>query len=294
MRSRLIVNAAAAVGSTLIVAALVSLRAQSSSNGPAFEVVSVKAGNASERNRGVDMPPGRLMVTNLPLRSVIRLAYGIQDFQLSGAPSWINTDAYDIEARAGADGLNADGRVPPDRLAVMVRALLADRFKFVAHLEKRELSAYALVLARSDGRLGPQLQRADVDCEALDKSGRPPPANGPGKPPVCGGAFGAGNLIFNGFPLSRLAVNLSTWVQRVVIDRTGLEGPFNVHVQWTVDQRPPFDSIGAPAREIEVPADQTGPSIFTALQEQLGLRLEAVKAPVDVLVIDRVERPTPD
>src|SRR5262252_10867616 len=98
MRSRLIVNAAAAVGSTLIVAALVSLRAQSSSNGPAFEVVSVKAGNASERNRGVDMPPGRLMVTNLPLRSVIRLAYGIQDFQLSGAPSWINTDAYDIEA----------------------------------------------------------------------------------------------------------------------------------------------------------------------------------------------------
>jgi len=266
------------------------------SNDAVFDVASIKPNKSGDdRRRGVGLPPGgRFMGTNLPLRSIIRFAYEIQDFQLSGGPAWLNSDFYDIEAKAGPAQINAHGEVPPDTMRAMVRALLADRFKLSARRETRTLPVYALVVARGDKRVGARLQPAIVDCEALAQSGQQPPPPAPGARPVCGGQLRAGHFALNGFPLSHLVANLSTWVERVVLDRTGLAGAFNVDLEWAVEHRPPFDAIGAPAEPVDIPTERTGPSIFTALEEQLGLKLESTTGPVDVLVIDKVERPTAD
>jgi uncharacterized protein (TIGR03435 family) len=94
--------------------------------------------------------------------------------------------------------------------------------------------------------------------------------------------------------MSRLAINLATWVDRMVVNRTRLSGGFNLKLEWSLEQRPQFDALGGPGRPVDIPVDRTGPSIFTALEEQLGLKLESTKGPVDVLVIDHVEQPAPD
>jgi uncharacterized protein (TIGR03435 family) len=263
---------------------------------PAFEVTSVKPNTSGDgRARGIGSPPGgRFMMTDVPLRAIIRFAYDIQNSQLSGGPSWLDSEFYDIAAKAASEQVNANGQVPPDTMRTMVRALLVDRFKLSAHRETRELPIYALVVARSDRRLGPQLRPSAVDCDAFAQRGERPPLPPAGGAPACGGQLGAGHLALNGFTMSRLAVNLSTWVDRPVSDRTGLSGGFNFTLEWSLDQRPQYDAIGGPARPVEIPVDRTGPSIFTAVEEQLGLKLESTKGPVDVLVIDHVEKPTPD
>jgi hypothetical protein len=92
----------------------------------------------------------------------------------------------------------------------------------------------------------------------------------------------------------RLATNLSAWAERLVVDRTNLHGGYDLNLEWSPDQRPQFDALGGPARRFEIPADRTGPSLFTALEEQLGLKLESTSGPADVLVIDHVEKPSPD
>ena len=175
----------------------------------------------------------------------------------------------------------------------MMQSLLAERFKLAAHTETRQLPIYTLMLAKADGRPGPQLRPSTTDCEALRGQGRgrgsAPP--GPGERPPCGMAMGPGRLISGSTPLSQLIAALSQAVRRVVIDRTNLKGNFDIDLIWTPDQMP----AGWPPPGVNVPAiDPNGPSIFTALQEQLGLKLESQTGPVDVLVIDHVEQPTPD
>jgi uncharacterized protein (TIGR03435 family) len=180
---------------------------------------------------------------------------------------------------------------------LMLQSLLAERFKLATHKDTRELPIYSLEVARSDGRLGPQLRPATVDCEAMIAAARarggPPPAPpAPGERPICGIRINPGRLSGGGFPLSQFAATLSQFVQRIVVDRTGLSGNFDVDLTWTPDQLPQGGPPpGAPPLP---PADPNGPSIYTAVQEQLGLKLESAKGPVDVLVIDRAESPTPD
>jgi uncharacterized protein (TIGR03435 family) len=173
----------------------------------------------------------------------------------------------------------------------MIRALLADRFKLAVHNETQQLPIYALALARGDGRLGPNLHRSETDCNALLAAARGrgalPPASQPGEPMPCGMRIGPGAMSMGAASLSQFANSLSMFVGRVVLDRTGLTGMFDANLTWTPDQmpqRPP----GAPEPP---PIDPNGPSIFTAVQEQLGLKLDSQKGPVDVLVIDRVEHP---
>jgi uncharacterized protein (TIGR03435 family) len=177
-----------------------------------------------------------------------------------------------------------------------MRSLLADRFKLIVHLEQRELPVYVLAVARSDGRLGPQLKPSTTNCQALMAANRgrggPPPAPMPNGAPPCGMRVAPGAVLGGGFPITQLATTLSQLVGRSVVDRTGLSGEYDIELKFAPDQMP----IGLPPK-LDVPLpplDPNGPSIFTALQEQLGLKLESSKDAVDVLVIDHAEPPTPD
>jgi uncharacterized protein (TIGR03435 family) len=162
-------------------------------------------------------------------------------------------------------------------MKLMTRTLLADRFKLVVHGETREMPIYALVLARRDGTLGPQFHHSTVDCTASTAR--------------CG-AGKTGDFTMHGeaIPMGQLLVGLLPWVDRFIVDRTGLTGIFDVDLQWTPGRLPP--GAGPPGGP--PPVDPNRPSIFTAVQEQLGLKLESAKGPVDVLVIDHIERPTED
>jgi uncharacterized protein (TIGR03435 family) len=260
-----------------------------------FEVASVKSNTSGDGRVMIGVQPGgRYTATNVPLRFLIRNAYAIQDFQLVGAPDWIDSERFDIIAKAERDiGPPIPGG-PPSPLQLMLRSLLEDRFRLALHRDTRELPIYALVLARPDGKLGPQLQPSKTDCSALagarGRNGLPPdPPSTSGRPP-CGMRMMPGQLAAGGFPISQLAQQLSQSAQRVVIDRTGLTGNYDFDLKWTPDQLPQGAPPGAPAPAI----DPNGPSLFTAVQEQLGLKLESTKGPVEVLVVDRVERPTPD
>jgi len=297
-----------AAGIAFAAAPLIASQTQAPPSLPQFEVASIKP-NKSGDNRvmlGVQ-PGGRFTATNVTARMLIRNAYQLQDFQIVGGPSWLTSDHFDILAKAEGDGLGdpfqSPGNGQPSRGQLMLRALLADRFKLVVHNEDREMPIYALVLARPDGKLGPQLTKSETDCAALMAAGRgrgrgpmpPPPPDGragAGGPMQCGIRIGPGNMAVGGSPMSQVANALAMFAGRIVADKTGLAGNYDFQLTWTPDQmaqRPP----GAPDPQINgVPIDPNGPSLFTAVQEQLGLKLDSQRGPVAVLVIDRVEHPT--
>lgn len=264
---------------------------------PTFEVASVKPNKSGDGRVLFGMQPGgRFTATNVPLRELIRMAYGIQSFQLVGGPDWISSERFDVVAKAEGDVPRPVPGGPPGPMFLMVRALLAERFKLAVHNESRELPIYALIVARSDGRLGPQLRASQVDCAALIASrppGGPPPAPPkPGERPPCGMFMGIGRISAGAVAMSQVAMTLSPRVGRVVVDRTGLTGPYEFELEFTPDQLP--QGVPPPGAPPLPPIDPNGPSIFTALQEQLGLKLDSQRGPVDVLVVDSVERPTPD
>jgi uncharacterized protein (TIGR03435 family) len=261
--------------------------------GPVFEVASIKPNPTgfAGPTRSQIQPGGRFVATNIPVRLLIGQAYRVQSYSLVGGPGWLATDGFDINAKADGELFPKGGRRP---LEGALRALLADRFKLVVHTETRQLPIYALVVARSDGRLGPNLIRSPTtDCDAVlaatqGRGGGPPPPPG-GKASPCGVRTGNGTFSADSRSLSQLAGILSAYLNRRVVDRTGLTGLFNADLTWTPDQmpqQPPGDRDDLP------PVDPNGASIFTAVREQLGLKLEPATGPVDVLVIDRVERPT--
>jgi bla regulator protein blaR1 len=261
-----------------------------------FEVASVKPNKSGDGRVMISMPPtGRYTATNVPARLMIQQSYGLQPFQIVGGPAWMTSDRFDIVAKA-PDGF------APDQIRGMVRALLADRFKFKAHMETREMPIYALMLAKSDGKLGPNLKTSTTDCAALAKerraAGPPPVPQQPGEPIQCGFMVGAGNMNAGGMPMTELARSLSGFVNRIVIDKTGLTGNYDFQLAYTPDGRgggPLGPLAGAPPIGADAPAaDPNRPSLFTALQEQLGLKLDSQKGPVEVLVIDSIEQPTED
>jgi len=246
---------------------------------PSFEVASVKPNKSG--NRGMvwtSQPGGRFMATNLTVAMIIRNAFDLQESELAGLPGWASSERYDIIAKAEQEFPRSNER--PSVTQLMVQSLLEERFRLVSHRETRELPSYALVVARADGQLGPQLKAATVDCMALAaarRAGTAPPL-APGARPPCGMRGGGGRLVGGSIPMSDLAATVSGWAGRRVVDDTGLTGGFD------------FDFSFSP----EASADSSGPSLFTALQEQLGLKLEPRRVATDVLVVDSIERPTPD
>lgn len=258
-----------------------------------FEVASVKPNKSGDGRVMVTLPPtGRYTATNVPLRMLLQQSYNLQPFQIVGGPSWITSDRFDIVAKA-PDGFT------PDQLRPMMRALLVDRFKLKAHIETREMPTYELVVARADGKLGPNLKPAKTDCKALfaqRRGGPPPPPPQPGQPIECGFMIGPGNMNAGGMAMTELARSLGPLVNRIVTDKTGLKGEYDFQVSYTPEGRGGALGIpGGPPLGVDAPAgDPNSPSLFTALQEQLGLKLDSQKGPVEVLVIDSVEQPTED
>lgn len=251
---------------------------------PAFDVVSVKPNASGDTNSSsIVQPGGRYNATNMTLRMLVKTAYGVHDDQIAGGPSWINEDRFDIAAKADADRPTSVFR---DEARVMLRSALADRFRLEMHRERREIPAYALVLARRDGSIGPKLRRSNAaEC---DKPAKPFPGAGAASESIadqpCGSGLGrAGYQAARAMDFSVLVTRLGAWTDRVLVDRTSLAGSFDWDLQWTPDTL----ITDATSASLNVP-------LVTALREQLGLRLEARREPADVLVIDRAERPDPD
>ena len=271
------------------------LQAQTPAADAAFEVASVKpnkSGGPFPFGRIGLLPGGRFTALGATVRELIRAAYGLrEDAQIAGGPAWVNDDRFDIEGKAPSDA-------SPAQVQAMLKALLADRFRLTAHAESRPLPLYALVMAKSDGKMGARLRRSGTECAPITIPAELGPAPSPPPPPPagapqllvartpmrCGSMLIAGLVSAREITMEQFIVRLSNFVNRPVIDRTGLTGSFDLDLTYTPE---------TPARgAIGVPSD--GPSIFTALQEQLGLRLDSQRGPVDVFVIDRAERPTPD
>jgi uncharacterized protein (TIGR03435 family) len=253
----------------------------------AFDVVSVKPHPPDQQPTSmIGEPGGRFTARNIPLRLLIRTAYQVQDDQIVDGPAWLSSDRFDVIATP------EDGAASPD-FASMLKALLADRFKLVVHRDTRELPVYELQLVRTDGVLGSRLRRSDC----LPDISRRPVAT-PGGPPPCGSiSNGLGRLTLSATPIPVMAQFLSPVVNRVVVDRTALSGYFDVDLTWTPDRLPPRPPGAPPDQPIQINGyeiDPNGPSIFTAVREQLGLKLEAGRASVEVLAIDHVEHPLPD
>jgi uncharacterized protein (TIGR03435 family) len=216
----------------------------------AFEAASIKPASPGRGNvMYYRTPPGgRVSISNATLKLLIQNIYLVRDFQISGGPAWISTQGWDIEATPGA----SISAVTIEQRTQMLQTLLNDRFQLAVHRETKELPVYDLVVAKGGSKLQPS---GDAVCCMMTNTG----------------SFTAKKTT-----VSMFASVFSGMVGRKVIDKTALEGNFDIDLHWSPDEKP----------------DDGGPSVFTAIQEQLGLRLQASKGPVEVLVIDRAERPS--
>jgi uncharacterized protein (TIGR03435 family) len=281
-----------------VVLAGLAMQAQAPEPLPRFEVASVKQNTSGDsRMRMVTQPGGRLVVTNAPLIGLIATAFSVADSQSTirsrvlGGPSWIDSERYDIDAKAAAEFQPTPGG-PPRDMILMLRSLLEERFKLRTHGETRELPVYELVVARADGKLGPGLHKSDVDCDAViaaRRGGAPPPPRQPMEPPPCALMAGPARTIAGAASMQQITAHLTVRMERPVIDKTGLTDRFDFNLAFTPDQMP----TTAPPPGVP-PIDPNGPSLFIALQEQLGLKLQPAKGPVGVVVIDSIQHLIPD
>ena len=246
---------------TLTIGFVVSLAAAQDPK-PTFEVASVKRSLSARQDWNQNVQPGgRFVATNAPLVNLIELAYSVRDFQLDGVPSWVRSERFDIVAKA-------ESEVPRAQVQLMLQALLADRFRLVVRKVERDMPISTLVLARTDGRLGPNLLKVSAPdgCEAAMAQHREVPL-GALSSRGCG-------------PVSLVAGMASTRIGGTVVDSTGLSGTWDILIYYASDR--------------QMKADASLPSFVTALTEQLGLKLQPGRGHVDVLVIESVQRPTED
>jgi uncharacterized protein (TIGR03435 family) len=252
-----------------LAASVASLAAQAPAGDAAFELASIRQNRSgSQSGGGKPRAGGGYIYTNLSVLNLISLSYDLPFDRIVGGPAWMSADRYDVNAIGRENATTEDRRG-------MVRSLLRDRFRFAAHVERRDLPVYLLVVARADGRLGPALRRSSVDCKDPEAVKKAVAAAGDSRM-VCGLTFNTGLFMAGGVEVSTMLSTLTAASGRAVLDRTGLTGAYDFELKWTPLPDPNSDNV----------------SIFTAVQEQLGLRLESGTAPLDVLVIDRIERPS--
>ena len=261
---------------------------------PSFEVASVKR-SSSDRSGGTFqvLPGGRFNVTNLPLNRLIARAYGIPIYRVLGGPEWIDADRFDIVATfdnvAGVDAVLQTDR---ETAMLMLRNLLAERFRLQTHSDMRELSHYALVMATPGGTLGEGIRPATTDCTAyFERRRRSSPLSTSPPDPRCNSqvSFASGQISMSlrTVEMSEFAEDLQRFVGQMVMDETGTIDRFELEVTFKDD--PAISSL-PPSVFGTAPPD--APSLFDALQEQLGLKLESRLGPVEVLVVDHAEQPT--
>jgi uncharacterized protein (TIGR03435 family) len=264
-----------------------------------FDVVSVKP---NRTNQGIPLvvfqPGGRMIAGNVVVRQVILVAYGLDDIQIVNAPDWTATERFVIEARTS-------DATPTDAIRTMLRTMLAERFGFVAHTERRELPMLALTMARSDKRPGPNLRASGPECapikppEGVPMPPPPPPPPAGNAAPMriilprdeplrrrCGAMLAPGWFSARSITMQELTSPLTQLMRRPVVDETGLTGEFDLDVF--------FQPEGLAGALVGPPpaALSDAPGLTTALQDELGLRLESRRGPLDVLVVDRIERPS--
>jgi uncharacterized protein (TIGR03435 family) len=247
---------------------------------PQFEVASIKPNTDGNPNKNIGVSPGgRVRVTDLPVRFLIRFAFNVQDFQISGGPGWMNADGYDINAKAPEN-------ITLQQARPYLQSLLEDRFKLVLHHQTKDVPVFELLEAKGGLKIAPS---KDGSCVVPDPKNLPRP--GEPLPHFCGNSSYRPNLIeVYAVPMQRFVALLSTVLGRTVIDKSGVTGLVDIHLEFTPDEI----STGAANDPAPQPAaaDSSKPSIFVAIQEQLGLRLQATKGPGDLLVIDHLERPS--
>ena len=273
-------------GLALIVAAAVTTAAAQSPPLPPFEVLSVK------RNSGVGMGkmsgaslPGQFRIVNIPLHVILLEAFGVREDALVGSPTWARDERFDLVGTFPAEVAERDG------YRRMLEKALVERFGLKSHRETRALPIYRLIMARSDRRLGPDLKPSTVDCsqwlaEKKPRAGAGTPSRvAPGgRRPACDSLPTRQFIAAGSQPISVLARSLESLTGRFVVNETGLEGNFDYDLEFTRT----LETGSTPA------AADGKPSIFTALQEQLGLKLESDRRPMPVVVIDAISRPIPD
>jgi len=234
---------------------------------PAFEAASVKRNNSPEGRSELHMSPDGVTITNYRLRFLIPNVYKIAFYQIAGAPQWLDSNKYDIIARAPNGSSD-------DQLRFMLQQLLVDRFGLKFHRELRDVPGYAVVLAK------------DAPKFTIEKK--------PDQPGRDDGRVGAGRGMATGHMVSSavFAEVLSIYLARPVLDQTGIDGLFNFELRWTPDEMEP-QLGGAPSPDGAPSTDPAGPSLLAALQEQLGLKLVRQRSEIDMFVIDHLqETPT--
>ena len=266
-----------------------TIRAQSTPALPKFEVASIKLSTSGVRRQNVRPLPGGLHTESASVRLLMEIAYDLQEFQVAGGPSWIDSDGYNIDAKA-------EGAANKSQVWLMLQSLLEDRFHLRAHRETKERPSYTLIATKG----GPKLP-SPKNGGCWNYSAGPPsePRTAPAQsPPPCGHPMGlvlASGVVVQGgdLPITEFIKLLSEIVGRPVIDKTGVIENFDVHLEFLPDDATPGIHSLRRAGNPDGPSDPVGkPSIMMALQEQLGLKLESTKGPVEILVIDHVERPS--
>jgi uncharacterized protein (TIGR03435 family) len=314
--TRLLASLAIIVGLGAALPSAQQASAPPAPSAPSFEVASIKLSDPNATGPLSMIPlmlpqgPGRLSVTNMNLRFMIRAAFGLQDFQIVGGPSWLNQQKFDIVAKAEDTAAADTGQLMP-----MLKTLIIDRFKLKTHMETRELPIEKLVIARSDGKLGPKITVSNADCTAAREQqqklaqtllkGGPAALAGalprPGETMPCAmmpmiGPDGFG-MRGNAQPLTVLVALLTQATGKIVQDRTGLTGLFDFELKFDPEvllRAASQFGINVPAGANLTPPGSDNPPLLTALREQLGLKLDSDKGPIEVLVIDSAEMPTPD
>jgi uncharacterized protein (TIGR03435 family) len=240
-----------------------------------FEVASVKANVSGDGPSDPKVSPERFSWTNVTLRQLVQVAYDLRPYQLIGLPAWADNARFDVLATTGV-------AVSPQQMYSMLQSLLADRFDLAMHREQRQVPAYALVLARPGSKLGPGIHPSTKDCESV--GARPVDSTtAQAEYAGCSPQLSLARLKMSGVRISFLASGLTRILERPVVDKTSLAGIFDMELSWTPDPTMMPNGVTSPSN---VPSG--GPSIFTALEEQLGLKVLSDRAPVDVLVVDRL------
>jgi uncharacterized protein (TIGR03435 family) len=243
---------------------------------PAFDVISVKPDKSGVPNVSIRMTPDGFIATNITAHMLLMEGFGLNADQLSGEPAWASSAAFDVEAKVSGADVDAMKKISFDQRRSMFQQVLTDRFQLKVHHDSQQLPVYTLMLAKG----GSKLKQTVTDAKGPGGL-----SGGPGRIMI-----GRGSIKGEGMTVEFLISILSRQLHRTVVDKTGLTGNYDFELKWTPDE-----GIGGDAGAHGGPAGDdpsaSGPTLFTALQEQLGLKLESGKGPVDVVVIDHIEKP---